>query len=222
MISIDVISVDKQSRVTLTKKVKKVIPLEPGDNISIYQDIYNKNIILKVQKCCHQHQQENKIENWILTIKKEDDEFLTKKDKSINKKTKSNPSSSDISLINKIKRVLDNTKSQGFASSVSNRYTPTQKQDTLYSTPIILVDDDSDVLFNFNRILKDERYKNVKTFSNSKNLLKHLFSLDSGCLCYKMVVIDIRMPEVNGIQLYQILKILNPSIKLFLSLLWMQ
>ena len=61
--SIDVISVDKQSRVTLTKKAKKIIPLEPGDKIAIYQDIYNKNIILKVQKQQQQQQQQQQENN---------------------------------------------------------------------------------------------------------------------------------------------------------------
>jgi hypothetical protein len=46
---IDVILVDKQSRLTLTKKVKRVIPLNPEDKIAVYQDIYNKDIVLKVQ-----------------------------------------------------------------------------------------------------------------------------------------------------------------------------
>ncbi|HXT84812.1 MAG TPA: response regulator, partial [Verrucomicrobiae bacterium] len=31
---------------------------------------------------------------------------------------------------------------------------------------------------------------------------------------YKLAITDIRIPQINGIQLYQILKILNPNIKI--------
>ena len=31
---------------------------------------------------------------------------------------------------------------------------------------------------------------------------------------YKLVITDIRMPQINGVQLYQVLKIINPSIKI--------
>jgi CheY-like chemotaxis protein len=211
-VSIDVISVDKQSRITLTKKAKKVIPLEPGDNISIYQDRYSKRISLKVQKCIHHQQKENEIENWILTIRKETDDIPFKNNKQINKKIKINPSLSNIFSTDKIKETLHDTKNQVSESLLSREYSFSHKQNTLYSTPIILIDDDSDILFNFDVFLKDEGYNNVKTFSNSKNMLKHLFDFNNA-LHYKMAILDIRMPNINGIQTYQILKILNPSIK---------
>ena len=60
--------------------------------------------------------------------------------------------------------------------------------------------------------MKIEGYINVKTFSDSKSVLKHLS--DKNPLYYKLAITDIRMPDINGIQLYQILKILNPSIKI--------
>ena len=230
LISIDVLSVDKQSRITLTKKAKKIIPLEPGDNITICQDKYNsKNIILKVQKHQNnqllQHQENNEIENWTLIIKKGDNDDCSPPPLS-NKKNKTNLSSNDIDTsITYKKEVLDNTREK---SQQQQQQTPTLQssssssdgydtyshynKNTLYNTPILLVDDNSDLLSSFNMILKDEGYKKVKPFLNSKSLLKHLFDLKS-FLHYKMVILDIRMPDVNGIQLYQILKILNPSIK---------
>ncbi len=42
----------------------------------------------------------------------------------------------------------------------------------------------------------------------------------AGMAKFKLAVLDIRMPDINGIQIYQILKILNPSIKaIFMSAL---
>ena len=69
------------------------------------------------------------------------------------------------------------------------------------------------LLITFELFLKNEGYKNVKTFSDSKNVIKHLLDL-SDSSHFKLAIIDIRMPKINGMQLYQILKILNPSIKI--------
>ena len=195
--SIDVISVDKQWRLTLTKKAKKIIPLGPGDNITIYQDIYNKNIILKVQK---QGQEKKEIDNWTLTIKRGGEDFSNKKNTGFLNNTKNQVASSFSSLSSP-------------TIPTSDKYISHYNQDTLYSTPILLVDDNSDLLFYYNRILKDEGYRKIKSFSDSKEMLTYLLELKPNSLRYKIVILDIRMPDVNGIQLYQILKILNPSIK---------
>ena len=95
--------------------------------------------------------------------------------------------------------------STGYTSSFAH-----YKQDTLYSTPILLVDDDIDLLYAFELILKDEGYKNVKTYPDAKSALKYTMG---NIKKYKLAILDIRMPDINGIQLYQMLKILNPSIK---------
>ena len=58
---IDILVVDKYSRLTLTKKIKKIIPLNPKDKIIVYQDPYTKNIVLKVQ------QGEKIVDDWIMT-----------------------------------------------------------------------------------------------------------------------------------------------------------
>lgn len=82
---------------------------------------------------------------------------------------------------------------------------------------ILLVDDDEDILFAFKSILLGEGY-HVTTFSSSTHALSH-FS-DNNPYFYDLVIMDIRMPEMNGIKLYSQLKILNPDINvLFLSAL---
>jgi len=82
---------------------------------------------------------------------------------------------------------------------------------------ILLIDDDEDILFVFNSIISSEGY-NVTSFSSSSNALVH-FS-EKNPYFYHLVIMDIRMPELNGIKLYSQLKVLNPDIKvLFLSAL---
>ena len=94
---------------------------------------------------------------------------------------------------------------------------------------IILVDDEQDILYNFRTILQ----LRAVAFTESKEALKHIIELDSSSnittrttttlshsLHYQLAIIDIRTPHINGIQLYQILKIINKNIKvLFVSAL---
>ncbi len=82
---------------------------------------------------------------------------------------------------------------------------------------ILLIDDNEDILFVFNSIISSEGY-NVTSFSSSSDALMH-FS-DKNPYFYHLVIMDIRMPELNGINLYSQLKVLNPDVKvLFLSAL---
>ena len=82
----------------------------------------------------------------------------------------------------------------------------------------MLVDDGQDVLYNFKITLSEEG--NVISFSKSKEAVKHLIDSNNSSSYCDLAIIDIRMPELNGIQLYQILKIINKNIKvLFISAL---
>jgi hypothetical protein len=49
LITIDTISIDDNSLLTLTKKLKKVLPILPKDTITVYQDRYNKDLIFAIQ-----------------------------------------------------------------------------------------------------------------------------------------------------------------------------
>jgi two-component system response regulator ChvI len=81
------------------------------------------------------------------------------------------------------------------------------------------VDDEEDLLSTFARILKVEGYSNVKAFSDSRKVLMHICE-PKYSTHYRMAIIDIRMPDINGIKLYQILKVLNPRLKvLFITAL---
>jgi CheY-like chemotaxis protein len=78
--------------------------------------------------------------------------------------------------------------------------------------PILLVDDEEDILTVFRIFLQSEGYNNIAAFSSSKEALDHISSLKD-LSYYKLALLDIKMPEINGERLYQILKIIHPSLK---------
>ena len=197
LIAVDTIRVDDHSRLTFTKKVKNVFPIVVGDTIVVYQDKYNKKeLLFKIQRG------NNIVDNWI--VKRKDVDGIDK-----------NPSQAY--KINTKKKIAYD----------DNATTYLDNQNKIPS--IILIDDEQDILYSFKTILSDHGY-NVKSFTESKEALKHIielvYSSSSNSLTtsqsnhYDLAIIDIRMPYINGIQLYQILKIINKNTKvLFISAL---
>ena len=78
---------------------------------------------------------------------------------------------------------------------------------------ILLIDNDEDILYTFNTILKKQGYK-VKAFSNSVEALKHF--TEKSPYSYDLILMDIRMPGINGIQLYYNIRAINPYAKILL------
>ncbi|MFL6494232.1 MAG: response regulator [Nitrososphaera sp.] len=82
---------------------------------------------------------------------------------------------------------------------------------------IMLVDDEPDILTVFKSYLASEGYK-VESFSDSYMALQSFARSEPRH--YDLLVLDIRMPTINGLQLYQRLKAVDPYIKvIFLSAL---
>ena len=89
------------------------------------------------------------------------------------------------------------------------------KQTSRYT--VMLVDDEPDVLTVFRSYLTSEGY-HVEAFSDSYKALQSFATSEPRH--YDLLVLDIRMPTINGLQLYQRLKAVDPYIKvIFLSAL---
>jgi CheY-like chemotaxis protein len=85
---------------------------------------------------------------------------------------------------------------------------------------IMLVDDEPDILLTYKTHIQDldSTDYNVDSFTNPREALMHFEQADPNN--YNLVLMDIRMPNLNGIQLYYRLKAINPKIKiLFVSAL---
>lgn len=78
------------------------------------------------------------------------------------------------------------------------------------SINVLLVDDDQDILFTFKSILEAEGY-HVEAFAEPNEALSHFTKMDPSY--FNLVLTDIRMPNVNGFELYQKLKEINTGIR---------
>ena len=89
------------------------------------------------------------------------------------------------------------------------------KQTSHYT--VMIVDDEPDILAVFKSYLTSEGYQ-VEAFSDSYKALQSFATSEPRH--YDLLVLDIRMPTINGLQLYQRLKAVDPYIQvIFLSAL---
>ena len=73
---------------------------------------------------------------------------------------------------------------------------------------ILLVDDEADIIFTMKDILEEEGFK-VDTFNDPT------IALDSyRSNLYDLVILDIKMPKMDGFQLYSKLKEKDPQVKI--------
>ncbi len=82
---------------------------------------------------------------------------------------------------------------------------------------IMLVDDEPDVLLVYKSFLSSEGY-NVEVFTDPQEALAYFAKFNYPY--YDLAIMDIRMPHINGFQLYQRLKAINKDVRvLFISAL---
>lgn len=82
---------------------------------------------------------------------------------------------------------------------------------------IMLIDDEPDMIITYKSFLHPEGYK-IDAFSNSQEALRHFAQVNPSY--YDLVIMDVRMPNLNGLQLYNRMKAINSSVKvLFVSAL---
>jgi len=209
-------TLDGHSRLTFTKRIKDVFPLQPSDRIVVYQNrggITNE-LIFEVQR------RNSIVDRWIV------------KRNTIGVSNNTPTITTAAAYNNNNPTLMDNSKKD-------NHYNADHKEDddnnaNKTSRNIMIIDDEPDLLLAFKSILATEGYI-VETFSNPKEALRRFLQVHmddnsnnngsstlttTGASYYSLIITDIRMPGLSGIQLYQILKALSANVKiLFVSAL---
>ncbi|MBA3750170.1 MAG: response regulator [Nitrosopumilus sp.] len=80
------------------------------------------------------------------------------------------------------------------------------------SIPILIVDDEEDLVVLFKQFLIELGF-NVVSFTNSLLAFEH-FKMNTGR--YSLVITDLRMPGMNGIELANKIREINNTVKIFL------
>lgn len=79
---------------------------------------------------------------------------------------------------------------------------------------IMIIDDEPDTLLTYKCMLESEAAFEVETYTSSQDALQRLFK--RGTSSYDLIITDIRMPQPNGLQLYNIIKTLNKQTRVLL------
>jgi two-component system response regulator ChvI len=83
----------------------------------------------------------------------------------------------------------------------------------------MIVDDEPDTIFTYKSLLSAEGY-NVQAFTDAQEALKHFVQLPDPSSHYSLVLLDIRMPRLNGLQLFYRIKAISPGTRImFISAL---
>ena len=88
---------------------------------------------------------------------------------------------------------------------------PQQRQKNSYN--ILVVDDEPDTAFTYKTLLSAEGY-DVQVFTDPQEALKHFVQRPDPSSHYQLVLLDIRMPRLNGLQLFYRIKAVSPNTKI--------
>ena len=117
-------------------------------------------------------------------------------------------------LLNQPSSDIQNNSSYDMSSNSSTLESDKKlDQANTHNQNIMIVDDESDVLLTYESFLSYAGF-NVSTFADSYEALR---DFASNPRLYDLVVLDIRMENLNGLQLYQSMKAMNPSSKILFA-----
>jgi CheY-like chemotaxis protein len=202
--AIDTISIDDHSRFTFTKRLKEVFPIESADTIAVYKNRLNNEIIFNIQRSA------SIVDTWI--CKKSDEPYKPGYYHALEKIDNN-------TFVPKIKNEherYNNLQKEGQKVIQRSYKSPPLQQE--HTPNIMIVDDEEDILLSFKTFLKNNNSlinSNAETFRSSEEALLRFIEFN-----YDLVILDVRLPGINGIQLCKIMRSIRPDIKvLFISAL---
>ncbi len=171
-----------------------------GLNYSVctkYVDFLTQLQWMKIHKTANQ--------NVIISISEEGIENLRKLE------SETNESNKESQLLSQNHQEKTPSESTGSNSDIirSEHLTGTADKEIRVRKKVIIIDDDSNALATYGAFLENDKNFEVQTFSNSKKALEYL-TLNPGAA--DLILLDIRMPEMSGLRLYQAVKAVTPGV----------
>jgi CheY-like chemotaxis protein/class 3 adenylate cyclase len=122
----------------------------------------------------------------------------------------------DTNSINQLFRSNETSKIKDVQIKQQLQLQQQQQQQKYYAKNIMVVDDEPDTVFTYKSLLSAEGY-NVRAFTDPQEALKHFVQLPDPSSYYQLVLLDIRMPRLNGLQLFYRIKAISPATKIMFS-----
>ena len=116
-------------------------------------------------------------------------------------------------LLNQPSSDIQNKSSYHIDSNSFSKSSDRQHEALTQNPSIMIVDDEPDVLLTYESFLSNAGF-NVSTFEEP---YKALADFTSNPRLYDLIILDIRMENLNGLQLYQCMKAINPTCKLLFA-----
>jgi CheY-like chemotaxis protein len=226
-LSLDALKVDNHSRITFTKRVRNVLPVRTGDSIAVYQNKKNRNVVFNIER------EGSIVDTWICRRVLDDMNYdndtidvIFGESKNNNKAHHTYPSLAFSEVGQNLPNPSTPHALRGEAIDQSATYGSTKKGELITITDkseirsankiILIVDDELGILTTLELLLY-EIDVNVETFSSSQDAIIHFAQGDPST--YDLIILDIKMPIINGLKLYAMMHSLGvPSSKfLFMS-----
>jgi CheY-like chemotaxis protein/bifunctional DNA-binding transcriptional regulator/antitoxin component of YhaV-PrlF toxin-antitoxin module len=229
-LSLDALKVDDHSRITFTKRVRDVLPVRTGDSIAVYQNKKNRNVVFNIER------EGSIVDTWICRRVLDDMHYDSDTIDVIYGESKNKNDDNNARHVNpllaysEVDQNLPNPttphglrgesidRSVTFGSTKKGELVTISDKSEIKSANkiILLVDDELDILTTL-ELLLTEIDVNIETFSSSQDAIVHFAQQDPST--YDLIILDIKMPVINGLKLYAMMHSLGvPSSKfLFMS-----
>jgi CheY-like chemotaxis protein len=226
-LAIDTLRIDDHLRLTFTKRTKNILPVRTRDELAIFRDKTNNTILFNLQR------EGVIVDIWILRrlsevvdynhqIRSLDIQSIPNANAASTTLEKQHQIADDYRLpdipegqsgTQKDTKLLNAGHSNLIASTDDNKSSSKMKS----TRTVMIVDDEPDILMTFSMTLREHGIYS-ETFTNSADAL--LRFTEAGPSYFGLVILDIRMPVLNGLQLYKIMNAQRKDTKfLFVSAL---